>query len=56
MISVAAIKDEQYNRTIVSISYDKDIEDNYVILEYYDEVLKKWIPYDNKNGIVELFK
>lgn len=56
MYAISAIVDEANNKTYISISYDSSVSDDYVILEYYDEVQKKWIPYDNKNGIIELFK
>lgn len=53
MIGLAMVYDKQQNKTIVTISYPQNTDAEYFILEYYDEVLKKWVPYDGKYGIVK---
>ena len=52
MIGVSMVKDESSGKTIVTICYPEDTTDEYFVLEYYDEVSKKWVPYDGQYGIV----
>jgi hypothetical protein len=53
MVGLSMVKDESTGKTMVTICYPEDIQDDYFVLEYYDEVLKRWVPYDGQYGIVK---
>lgn len=44
--------DPETDTTAVSWAYRDSPELEYFILETYDEVAKKWVPYDNLMGII----
>lgn len=46
------IYDPQTGKTAVTWSYKDDNDLDYFILEYYDEIKRKWVPYDKHMGIV----
>lgn len=46
------IYDENTGRTSVTWSYKDNPELEHFVLEYYDEIKKKWVPYDEHMGIV----
>ena len=46
------IKDESRGKTILTICYPETIQDDYFVVEYYDEIKKQWLPYDGQHGIV----
>ena len=53
MISVSMVTNDTKNETLVTICYPENTPDKHFIVECYDEVLRRWVPYDGKYGIVE---
>lgn len=47
------IYDPETDTTSVSWAYRDDEELEYFILEYYDEDLAQWLPYDGHLGVIE---
>ena len=52
-LGITQIYDPSTSTTEVSWSYLEDADIQYFILEYWDEVKRKWVPYDGQFGIVE---
>ena len=46
------IYDPETGITSVNWSYLDTKEIDYFVLEYYDEIKKKWVPYDHHMGII----
>lgn len=44
--------DPETDTTSVSWAYKDSPELEYFILETYDEVQRKWVPYDNRMGVI----
>lgn len=45
--------DQETDTTSVSWAYKDSPELEYFVLEVYDEAQKKWVPYDNRMGIIQ---
>lgn len=54
--SVTVIYDPASDTSYVSFCYPEDTTDDTFILEYWDDLQRKWVPYDNKYGIVKRTK
>ena len=47
------VYDPGTDTTSVSWAYKDDPELEYFVLEVYDDIQRKWVPYDNLMGIIE---
>ena len=45
--------DPETDTTSVSWAYKDHPDLEYFVLEIYDDIAKKWVPYDNLMGIIE---
>lgn len=45
--------DAENNSTTLSWSYIESADIEYFEIQYYDEDLRKWVPFDGRNGIVK---
>ena len=52
-LGIVQVYDKETDTTTVSWSYLESIEDEYFEIQYYDESLRKWVPFDGRNGIVK---
>jgi hypothetical protein len=41
------------NTTEISFCYAEDADIDYFVLEYWDETKRKYVPYDNRFGIIK---
>jgi hypothetical protein len=52
-LGINQLYDSQKGITYLTFSYLDDGSDDYFQIEYYDETLRKWMPFDGRNGIVQ---
>lgn len=53
LLGLVHLYDPETDTTTVSWAYRDDPALTYFVLEYYDEIARKWRPYDNRMGIIE---
>lgn len=53
LLGLVYLYNEEEDATTVSWSYRESSQLEYFIIEYYDEILKEWRPYDGHMGIVD---
>lgn len=53
LLGLTYLYDPEKDTTTVSWAYRDVPELEYFVIEYYDEIKKEWIPYDNHMGIVD---
>lgn len=53
LLGLVYLYNEEEDTTTVSWSYKESPQLEYFIIEYYDEILKEWRPYDGHMGIVD---
>lgn len=53
LLGLVHLYDKEKDQTYVSFSYKDSSDLEHFILEYYDEELRKWVPYDNYMGIID---
>jgi hypothetical protein len=49
---ITSYYDKDTDQTIVSFSYLEDSDIKYFELQVWDDILRKWVPYDKMNGVV----
>ena len=52
-LGISQVYDESKNQTQISFCYFEDSDIEYFEMEFYDENLRKWVPFDNRNGIIK---
>lgn len=52
-LGLTAIYDGASNKTEVSWCYFEDADIDYFELEYYDDRLRKWVPFDGRSGAIK---
>jgi hypothetical protein len=52
-LGVSAQYDANTNSTVLSWSYLESADIEYFEIEYYDPDLRKWVPFDGRNGVVK---
>lgn len=50
---LTVIYDPASDTSHISFCYDENADIDHFILEYFDEIERKWVPYDHKYGIIE---
>lgn len=53
VLGLTVLYDPSTNTSYVSFCYDENSDAEYFVLEAWNEDLRKWVPYDNKYGIIE---
>ena len=53
LLGLVHVYDKKTDETTVSWSYKDSSDLKHFVLEYYDEITRKWRPYDNRMGIIE---
>jgi hypothetical protein len=51
--SIISYYNKDTDQTIVSFSYPEDTSIDFFELQIWDEIERKWIPYDKLSGIVK---
>jgi hypothetical protein len=51
-LGISQLYDSQKGVSYITFSYEDDPSDEYFQIEYYDETLRRWMPFDGRNGIV----
>jgi hypothetical protein len=52
-LGITQIYNPNTNTTEISFCYVEDADIDYFILEYWDEVQRKYVPYDGLNGVIK---